>query len=140
MQILETLCFSLPDVQASDSSKTIWNEHKNSYKLLFLLFETMSNLDLFLAKLAKSEPLSYEEEYAMLEAVSNGDMIARQRIAEGRLKHVTSIVWDAGQLSDHILAANAGLLRAIDAFVKNPNKWKSFDECVEEYVNKEITE
>lgn len=98
----------------------------------------MSNFDVFLTKLAKSEPLSYEEEYSLLESVSSGDMIARQRIAEARLKQVAAMVWDAGALSDHILAANAGVLKAIDMFIKNPGKWKTFDDCVEEYIQREI--
>jgi hypothetical protein len=100
----------------------------------------MSNFDQFLAKLAKSEPLSYEEEYALLEAVAGGDMLARQRIAESRLKQVASLVWDAGAISDHILAANAGLLKAIDQFVKQPSKWKDFDACAAEYIKREIEE
>ncbi|MDD2745507.1 MAG: hypothetical protein PHU93_03125 [Candidatus Gracilibacteria bacterium] len=98
----------------------------------------MTKFDHFLTKLGRSEPLSYEEEYALLEAVAGGDMIARQRIAESRLKQVASIVWEAGAISDHILTANAGLLRAIDMFVKNPTKWKDFDTCAEEFIKKEI--
>lgn len=98
----------------------------------------MTQFEQFLNKLNRSEPLSYEEEYALLEAVASGDMIARQRIAESRLKQVASIVWDAGAISDHILAANAGLLRAIDQFVKNPTKWKDFDACAAECIRKEI--
>lgn len=98
----------------------------------------MTQFEQFLSKLNRSEPLSYEEEYALLEAVASGDMIARQRIAESRLKQVASIVWDAGAISDHILAANAGLLRAIDQFVKNPTKWKDFDTCAAECIKKEI--
>ena len=100
----------------------------------------MTQFETYLAKLAKIEPLSYEEEYALLESVAAGDAIARQRIAESRLKQVISIVWDAAELGDHILSANAGLLRAIDAYVKKPGGWKSFDDCAEEFIKKEITE
>lgn len=99
-----------------------------------------TKFDQFLEKLARSEPLSYEEEYTLLESVAGGDMLARSRIAEGRLKQVASLVWAAGELGDHILAGNAGILKAIDAFAKNPSKWKSFDECAEEYIKKEISE
>jgi DNA-directed RNA polymerase specialized sigma subunit len=98
----------------------------------------MSQFEQFLNKLGRSEPLSYEEEYALLEAVAGGDMIARQRIAESRLRQVATLVWQAGAVSDQILAANAGLLRAIDAYVKNPRKWRDFDACAEEYIKKEI--
>lgn len=98
----------------------------------------MTQFDQFLSKLAKSEPLSYEEEYALLEAVAGGDMLARQRIAESRLKQVAGIVWDAAYVSDHILAGNAGLLKAIDLYVKNPTKWKDFDACAEECIKKEL--
>ena len=100
----------------------------------------MSKFDQFLTKLNKSEPLSYEEEYALLEAVSAGDILARQRIAESRLKQVATLVWEAGSLSDHIFSANAGLLKAIDMFVKNPTKWRDFDACAEEFIKKEIEE
>ena len=101
-----------------------------------------SNFDLILKKLENplAEPLSYEEEYALLEAVAGGDMLARQRIAESRLKQVISMVWDAGEISDHVLAGNAGLIKAIDAFAKNPGNWKSFDECVEKFIKQEIIE
>jgi DNA-directed RNA polymerase sigma subunit (sigma70/sigma32) len=98
----------------------------------------MSQFEQFLAKLGRSEPLSYEEEYALLEAVASGDMLARQRIAESRLRQVASIVWQAGAVSDQILAANAGLLRAIDMYVKHPSKWRDFDACAEEFIKKEI--
>ena len=98
----------------------------------------MSQLEQFLTKLSRSEPLSYEEEYALLEAVAGGDKLARQRIAESRLKQVASIVWEAESISDQILAANAGLLQAIDMYVKNPRKWRDFDACAEEFIKKEI--
>ncbi len=102
----------------------------------------MHNFDLILKKLSNplAGPLSYEEEYTLLESVGRGDMLARQRIAESRLKQVISMVWDAGEISDHVLAGNAGLLKAIDAFSKNPGNWKSFDDCVEEHIKKEIIE
>lgn len=100
----------------------------------------MSNFDTYLHKITKVEPLSYEDEYALLEQAASGDPIARQRIAESRLKHVISLVWDIAALGDHILAANAGVLKGIDVFVKNPTKWKSLDDCIEAHIKKEIIE
>ena len=99
-----------------------------------------SKFDIFLEKLGRAEALSYEEEYSLLEAVASGDMIARNRIAESRLRQVASLVWEAGEFSEHILAGNAGVLKAIDAFTKNPGKWRDFDECAESFIRKEITE
>ena len=96
--------------------------------------------DIFLEKLGRAEALSYEEEYSLLEAVASGDMLARTRIADSRLKQVASLVWEAGEFSEYILAGNAGVLKAIDAFAKNPTKWRDFDECAESFIRKEITE
>ena len=100
----------------------------------------MSNFDTYLRKILKTEPLSYEEEYALLEDAAKGNALAKQRIAESRLKQVISLVWDIAAVGDHVLAANAGVLKAIDVFVKNPTKWKSLDECIEEHIQKEIIE
>lgn len=100
----------------------------------------MSNFENYLQKLSKLEPLSYEEEFLLLEQAANGDPIAKQRIAESRLKEVISLVWDAAGIGDHVLAANVGVLKAVDLFVKNPTKWKSLDDCIREQVKKEILE
>ena len=100
----------------------------------------MSNFDTYLHKISKIEPLTYEDEYALLEQAANGDPIAKQRIAESRLKSVISFVWDMAEVGDHVLAANAGVLKGIDVYVKNPGKWKSLDECIEAYIKKEIIE
>ena len=51
--------------------------------------------DIFLEKLGRTESLSYEEEYSLLEAVAGGDMIARTRIAESRLKQIAGLIWEA---------------------------------------------
>ncbi len=100
----------------------------------------MSNFDNYLQKLAKIEPLSYEEECLLLEKAAEWDALSKWRIAESRLKEVITIIWDQAHIWDHILSANVGVLRAIDLFIKNPTRWKSLDECIEEEVRKEILE
>lgn len=77
-------------------------------------------LNRYLKEIAKSNHLSFEEERDALMAISNGDMIAKERLITSNLKFVVAVArryyCSKIALIDLINDGNIGLIRAIEKF------------------------